>query len=179
MVTSPPTARADGAGERSWGQKAWRYAGGSVVATVCSQVAFLVLYGLLEVSPGPSSVLAWLAGAVPNYWLNRRWTWQRSGRPSLRREVAPYAAIILLTLAVAWLVTRWVDAAADGSDMSDSGRVVVVTAAFMGVYVVMFVLRFRLLDRLFGRLAHAERADERTDERADERADEAGREGAR
>ena len=87
---------------------------------------------------------------VPNYWLNRSWTWQQRGRPSLRREVLPYVAIILVTLVLAMLTTRAVDAA-----LADSGslfRTVMVAAAFLGVYVLMFLLRYFLLDRLFGRI---------------------------
>jgi putative flippase GtrA len=120
------------------------------VATVASEATLVVCYGLLGLSPVWSSVLAWLAGALPNYWLNRSWTWRQRGRPSLRREVAPYAAIILATLVLAALATKGVDAAlaGRGSDV----RTVLVAATFLGVYVVMFVVRYLLLDRLFARL---------------------------
>src|SRR4051794_13299073 len=88
-----------------------RYTGGSVVAAACSELTLLLLYGGLHVAPGWSSAAAWLAGAVPNYWLNRSWTWRQRGRPDLRREVAPYAVIILVTLGLASLATTAVDAA--------------------------------------------------------------------
>lgn len=145
---------------RPWVPKALRYAGGSVVATVCSEVAFVLLYGVLHVSTGWSSVVSWLAGALPNYWLNRRWAWQRTDRPSLRREILPYATIILITLLIATAATGAADHAVNGSDLSHQTRVVLVAAVFFGVYVVMFALRFLLLDRLFSRLAHADEAPE-------------------
>ncbi len=126
-----------------------RYAGGSVVATVCSQVTLLLLYGAIGVAAGVSSVVAWFAGAIPNYWLNRRWTWQRSGRPSLRRELLPYAAIILGTLLLAVITTEVVDHLLREADVAAATRVTLVAVAFGGVYVVMFGLRFFLLDRLF------------------------------
>ena len=128
------------------------YAGGSVIAAVCSEVTLLVLYGLLHVSPGWASAAAWVAGAVPNYWLNRSWTWQQRGRPSLRREVLPYVVIIAVTLLIAALGTHAVDVWLRGLDARASTRVVLVAATFLGVYVVMFALRFLLLDRLFARL---------------------------
>src|SRR5437867_2587093 len=81
--------------------KMLRYGTGSIVATVCSEVTFLILYGPVEASSTVSSVLAWTAGALPNYWLNRSWTWGRRGRPSVARELVPYAAIILGTLGLA------------------------------------------------------------------------------
>jgi putative flippase GtrA len=107
-------------------------------------------------------VVAWLAGAVPNYWLNRSWTWRRTGRPGLRDELLPYLAIIGLTLLLATITTRWADRWLHSVDTSATARVVLVAAVFLAVYVVMFVLRFLLLDRLFGRLHARDRAAERT-----------------
>lgn len=139
-------------------QTVLRYAGGSVVATVCSEVAFVLLYGPLAVGTTWSSIVSWLAGALPNYWLNRSWAWRQTGRPSMRREVMPYAAIILLTLLIATLATGAVDHALSRSALPHDARIALVAAAFLGVYVVMFVLRFLLLDRLFSRLAGPEEA---------------------
>lgn len=132
--------------------KALRYVGGSVVAAACSEVTLVVLYGLLHLAPGVSSCLAWLAGAVPNYWLNRSWTWRRRGRPDLRREVLPYVTIILVTLLLAALLTAAVDRWSRAGGTGSTERVVLVAGTFLGVYVAMFVLRFLLLDRLFSRL---------------------------
>jgi putative flippase GtrA len=150
-VTSTPPPRASRPG--LW-PKLSRYAAGSVVATVASEATLVVCYGLLGLSPVWSSVLAWVAGALPNYWLNRSWTWRQQGRPSLRREVLPYATIILVTLLLAVLATKGVDAALD--DRGSGVRTLFVAATFLGVYVVMFVLRYLLLDRLFARLDRQE-----------------------
>jgi putative flippase GtrA len=135
------------------------YSAGSVVAAASSEATLLVCYGLLGLSPAVSSVLAWFAGAVPNYWLNRTWTWGRRGRPSLRRELLPYVAIILVTLLLAALATRAVDQWLRDSASSSTTRLVFVGGTFLGVYVVMFVLRYVLLDRLFGHLAGTDRPD--------------------
>ena len=136
--------------------KVVRYTGASVVATICSEATFVLLYGPAHVSPMWSSTIAWLAGAVPNFWLSRRWAWQRRGGVSLRRELAPYAVIIVATLALATVTTSAVDALLRHLGTSDSVRVTVAAVAFFGVYVVMFGLRFLLLDRLFKRLTHHE-----------------------
>ena len=125
------------------------YTAGSVIAAGCSEVALVVCYGLLDLAPGVSSTIAWVAGAVPNYWLNRSWTWQRRGRPSFVREVLPYVAIILVTLVLAALVTKGVDSWLRDAEVSGTTRTVAVAVAFLGVYVIMFVVRYVLLDRLF------------------------------
>jgi putative flippase GtrA len=132
--------------------KLLRYFTGSVVATVCSEVVFVVLYGALGIGTAWSSVLSWLAGAIPSFWLNRSWAWQRTGRPSLRREVLPYVAIILTTLLLATVLTHVADVWLHHRGVSSSVRVTLVAGVFLGTYVLVFGLRFLLLERLFRRL---------------------------
>jgi putative flippase GtrA len=129
--------------------KLLRYSAGSVVATVCSEVTLLALYGWLGVAAGLAAVFAWLAGAIPNYWLNRAWTWGRQGRPSMRRELVPYIVIVLGTLLLAVLATSLVDRLARQADISDGLRTTLVGVTFLMVYAVMFLVRFVLFDRLF------------------------------
>jgi putative flippase GtrA len=152
MVGSPST-RTAGSGTLGWPAKLVRYTGGSAVATVCSETAFLVVYGPLHVGPAWSSLFGWMAGMLPNYWLNRSWTWQLRGRPSVRNEILPYLAIILTTLAVAALSTRWAHDLVADAGLSDGLRWSLVSGSFLGVYVVMFLVRFLLLDRLFDTLS--------------------------
>lgn len=137
--------------------KVLRYLTGSVVATLCSEVVFVLLYGVLGTGTTWASVLSWVAGAVPNFWLNRNWAWQRTGRPSLRQEVLPYLAIIVVTLVLATVTTSAVDRWLHHQGTVASLRVVIVAAVFLGVYVAVFVLRFFLLERLFARLPHPDR----------------------
>jgi putative flippase GtrA len=154
-MPSPPETTSDGRG-RPLLAKLLRYAGGSLVATVSSEAAFVLVYGVLHAPTVWASALGWLAGAIPNYWLNRRWTWRRTERPSFRGEIVPYVAIIGLTLLLATLATGAADAALRGADVSASVRTLLVAGVFLGVYVVVFALRFLMLDRLFTRLEAAD-----------------------
>jgi putative flippase GtrA len=129
-------------------RKVLRYGTGSLVATACSEAVFLLLYGVLSTSTTTASVLGWLAGALPNYWMNRTWTWGRRGRPSLRHELLPYVAIVALTLLLAVGATALVDSALAGTE-SDTVRSGLVGGTFLLVYVLVFLLRFFLFDRLF------------------------------
>ncbi len=133
-----------------------RYFTGSVVATASSEVVFVLLYGVLAMGTIWASVLSWLAGAVPNFWLNRNWAWQRTGRPSLRHEVLPYVVIILTTLILATIATGLADRWLHQQGTSSTLRVVLVAAVFLGVYVAVFVVRFFLLERLFNRPRRAQ-----------------------
>jgi putative flippase GtrA len=121
----------------------------SVIATVCSEVVLILCYGVLGISPSIASVIAWFAGAVPNFFVNRAWTWQRRGRPSLRGELLPYAGIVLVTLLIAMLATHGVARAT--ADAEHSVRTALVAITYFGVYVLMFLVRFVLFQRLYGR----------------------------
>jgi len=130
-------------------RRVFRFGTNAIVATICSQTTFIVLYGPLGASTTVSSTLAWLAGAIPNYWLNRSWTWGRRGRPSMRRELLPYAAIVLGTLVLAVVATGLGEALLQQTSVSRTAQTLLVWAIYFSVYVVMFGFRFLLFDRLF------------------------------
>ena len=137
-------------------RKLLRFGASSIVAVVCSETTFLLLYGPAHASSTVASVCAWLAGAIPNYWINRTWTWGRRGRPSVSRELLPYAAIVFGTLAIAIAATAIGDAALKDAGVSHATRTGIVGGIYLGVYAVMFFVRFFLFDRLFAR---ADRTD--------------------
>ncbi|MFC7584792.1 GtrA family protein [Nonomuraea antimicrobica] len=121
-----------------------RYAIGSVVAAVVSELTLLTTYGLELLSPQGASVAAWALGAVVNYVLNRWWAWQLRGRPKALRELLPY----WLTAVAGLLVSSWATGVADrmGQQIftTDGPRVVFVGAVFLGVYGVLFIAKFVL-----------------------------------
>lgn len=130
-------------------RKLLRYGVGSLVAVICSQATFIIVYGPVHASTTIASSLAWLAGAIPNYLLNRSWTWGRRGRASVTRELLPYGAIILGTLVLAIAATTAVAAALAGASLSDGVSTLLVSGTYFLVYAVMFAFRFALFNRLF------------------------------
>ncbi len=124
-----------------------RFAAASVVATGISQVVFLTSY-VFGSAPVISTVLAWLAGAIPNFVLNRR-TWGGGGQDALRGEVLRYGVISVGTAVLAAFATHSAeDLAIRWFAHSEAAQVGLVWAAFVGTYLVMFVLKFFLVDRL-------------------------------
>jgi putative flippase GtrA len=124
-----------------------RYSASSVIAGTISEFAFLACYWL-GTAPMVASVVAFAAGAVPNYVLNRRWAWRRKGRPDRTRELLPYVVIVVITAAAAALITTAADHLLRHRVDSHALQTVLVSAAFLGTYGVMFVLKFVLFDRL-------------------------------
>lgn len=124
-----------------------RFAAASVVATAISQVVFLLVYAL-GAAPVAATITAWLAGAIPNFTLNRR-TWGSTGRAGLRGEILRYAIISVTTALLAALATHHAETLARTLfPDTRSAQVAVVWGAFLGTYAVMFVIKFFLVDRL-------------------------------
>src|SRR5690606_7257417 len=67
----------------------------SGLATGMSQVTLIVLL-TMDVNPTVASAAAFVAGAIPNYFVARRWAWNRKGKPDFKRELLPYLSVIAL-----------------------------------------------------------------------------------
>lgn len=124
-----------------------RFALASAVATGVSQLVFLATY-VLGAAPTVATVLAWIAGVIPNFLLNRR-TWGGGGQAALRGEILRYLAISVSTALLAAFTTSRTEALAKA--LFPTGRpvqVIAVYGAYVGTYAVMFFLKFYLVDRL-------------------------------
>jgi putative flippase GtrA len=123
----------------------WRYTVGSVVAAATSAVVFAACYDL-GLPTLPANVFAFVAGAVPNWVLNRRWAWQRQGRVHVRREVLTYAVISLLSLLASTAATSWADGEAPQLTGSHTLQVTFVAGAYVLTYAVLFVAKYLLYE---------------------------------
>ena len=129
-----------------------RFAAGTAVSTACSQLVFVLLFGVAAASALVSGTVAFVAGAVPNFLIHRFWTWRRGGPVGIRRELVPYLGVISVSGLVAIGMTTGVDRLI-GQTIDDRAlRTLVVAVAFNASYLPLFILKFALLDRLvFGR----------------------------
>jgi putative flippase GtrA len=125
-----------------------KFAAGSVVATGCSQLTFVLLFGALATSASVSGAGAFLAGAIPNFLIHRFWTWRRRGPVAIRRELLPYLVVIACNGLVAIGITTGVDRLLGGAIDDHAVRTAVLDVTFTLSYLPLFVLKFALLDRL-------------------------------
>lgn len=88
-----------------------RYSAASIAGAATSQICLLVFLVLLDVDPVPANVIAVTAGAVPNYLINRAWTFAKRGRHSFWGEVAPFWGMTLLGLVLSTLAVAAVERA--------------------------------------------------------------------
>ena len=128
-----------------------RYGTVSVIATVTSMTVLGVLVTATTTPAWLANVAATAVGTVPSFELNRRWVWGRTGKRSLRGEVAPFwvlsfAGLLLstltVTLAAAWAASAGVDGAV---------RTLAIEAASVAAFGSLWIAQFLILDRVLFR----------------------------
>jgi putative flippase GtrA len=130
-------------------RKAVKYTMVSVVSVGVSQVCLFALYALAHWTARDANIAAAVAGGIPSYVLNRRWTWGKSGKSHLWREVVPFWVLAVVGLVIstvaADLAEEW---AHDLSDRRVLQALVVngsTIAAFFGLWVGKFFLFNKVL----------------------------------
>lgn len=128
----------------AYSAKLTKYAVGSIVAFVVGNVAFAVCYWL-GLSTTMCSVLGFVAAAIPNWILNRRWAWQQSGRAPVKQIVSYFAVSAVVLVASSW-ATGWTNSQVQSVPQHYGLRVIIVTSAYVVVTVVFFFLKFAIYE---------------------------------
>jgi putative flippase GtrA len=122
------------------------YSAGSVIAAVTGELAFVATYGWAHAGTTWATAAGFVAAAVPNYVLNRRWAWSdRRGRDR-RAEVSLYLVVVLTSFAASAVATHWADIGAVQASPDRAWQTFLVAAAYFGVSAVFFVLKFVLYE---------------------------------
>jgi putative flippase GtrA len=125
-----------------------KYSIGSAIALATSTVVFELLLLAGSNNTTIDSVAAFVAGAVPNWILNRRWAWERSGQMDVLREVVGYLIVSLIALAASSFGTGWMQTWARNHVAAGSGlRSILVTGAYVLVQVLLFAVKFVIYDK--------------------------------
>ncbi len=117
-----------------------KYALGSVVAFVSGNIVFMAFY-VAGASTTACSVAGFVSAAIPNWILNRRWAWQRQGRPPAR-QVIGYIGVSMVVLVTTSAVTGWTNARVQSIPPHEGLRLLIVTASYVAVTVVLFFAKF-------------------------------------
>jgi putative flippase GtrA len=126
-----------------------RFAGyglGSIIAAATSEMAFVIAYAFLHAGTVGASLAGFVGGAIPNYFLNRRWAWQdRRGR-SRRSEVLLYAAVSIVSFVVSVIMTKAAEQWARHLTQDKTWRVVMIAGAYLTASGIVFLAKFVLYD---------------------------------
>jgi putative flippase GtrA len=125
-------------------RKLWRYSLTSIVGTIVGQGSLIALSAGLGWPGVPANLTAVTLGAIPNYLINRYWTWQKTGPNRLATEVLPFwimtiLGLVLSTLFVAYADDRW-------------GTTTAIVIASTSGFALLWVAKFIVLDRLLFRV---------------------------
>jgi len=133
-------------------RRLWKYASVSLISTGVTQVVLFLTYHVFTVGTAiECNVIATACASVPAYYLNRTWTWGKSGRSDIWREVLPFWSISFVGLV---LSTVAVGIAAHNADRIAHGsleRALIVNCANLLTYAFIWTGRYMIFNRfLFG-----------------------------
>ena len=137
-------------------RKLMKYSTASVVAITVGQPVLWLFFGPLGWGAVPSNLVSVSAGAVPNYLINRKWTWHQTGKNRLWGEVVPFwvmsALGMLLSLwAVSYAEDRW-------------DTTIAIAIAQLSGFGVLWLAKFLVLDKVMWKIVHDLQPDVAIDE---------------
>jgi putative flippase GtrA len=127
------------------GVRVMRFAISSMCAAATSAVVFALLY-VMGSSTTVCSITAFVAGAIPNWTINRRWTWKVEGQVAFGREIVAYVVVSASTLVLLSLATGWTHDKVQGIPAGHGLRVILVTGSYFAVLAILYGLRFFLYE---------------------------------
>jgi putative flippase GtrA len=122
-----------------------RYTLGSIVAATTSAIVFAALY-VMGFGTTACTIVAFIAGAIPNWVLNRRWAWRVQGRIAFGREIVAYVIVSALTLFITSETTAWTQRHVQSIPAHHGFRVLLVTGSYLAVFAILFVARFAVYE---------------------------------
>src|SRR5436305_14436083 len=98
----------------------------------------------MHVNTTVATILAFFAGAIPNWSINRRWTWKVRGRVAFGREILAYLVISGITLVLLSLATNPADYFVKQHHIRQGTglRVLIVTGSHFLTLAIRFGARF-------------------------------------
>jgi putative flippase GtrA len=141
------------------GRKMFRYATVSVISTAVSFSVLGIVFGVFRLwSEVPSTVFANLVASVPAYYLNRTWSWGKSGRSHVFKEVVPFWTMTAIGITMSIGTASLARHLSNVYDLHHFGRTVVVEGANTAAFAVLWIVKFLVFNRLFhvDPIAHAD-----------------------
>ncbi len=127
------------------GKRITKFAIASMIALATSEIVLSILY-VVGLPTTLCTILAFIAGAIPNWTLNRTWTWKVEGNVSVGREVIAYLLLSGTTLTAQILATNFTHRHVQHIAAGHGIRVLLVDASYLAVLVIMYGVRFMVYE---------------------------------
>ena len=149
------------------GRKLIRFTAVSAVSTAVSVVVIALVYGLKIIKGEVEATLIGnIIGAIPSYTLNRRWTWGKTGRSHVRKELLPFWTMAVLGIAFSLVGASYAKKLVHTHQWSHLFNTGIVDAANLVSFAVFWVLKLMVFNRIFHVNEEAEIDAHLTDEEA-------------
>jgi putative flippase GtrA len=130
------------------GRKLFRYSLASVVAVVVSVVCLVILNGVIGMSAWLASTLSTAIAAVPNYEMNRKWAWGKTGRSHLWKEVVPFWALAFLGWGFSTISVHIMEGYAKHHNFSHFLSTLSVTVVYVAAFGVLWIAKFIIFNKV-------------------------------
>ena len=130
------------------GRKAIKYSVVSAISVAVNQVALFVLHTGLYWTARSANILACVLGGIPSYYLNRRWTWAKTGRSHLLKEMVPFWVIAFVGL----VFSTWAADVAERTarEVTDRRLVqgLIVNGAALAAFGILWAAKFVFFNKV-------------------------------
>src|SRR5215204_40387 len=123
-----------------------KYSTASVAGVLVGQATLIFALEVLGWAAMPANLASVTLGCIPNYTINRYWTWQQSGENRLWGEVVPFWSMAILGAILSMLAVAY-------ADRTWGGTFAVAVANLSG-FAVLWVAKFFVLDKLMWKVVH-------------------------
>lgn len=120
----------------------------SVVTVVVSQIALFTLYAGLHWTAKSANLLACVIGGIPSYYLNRRWTWGKTGPSHFLKEIVPFWGLALLGLVFSTWTADFAETKAHELTSGRFAQAMIINAAVIAAFGVLWVAKFVIFNKL-------------------------------
>lgn len=143
-------------------KKALRYMSVSAIALGVHQVSLFILFRIFDWTALSANVMAFCLGGIPSFYLNRRWTWGRTGRSHLFKEVLPFWAVALASLLFSTVAAHYAEKAAVDVTSSRSLQGLMISGASVATLGLVWGLKFIF----FNKVLFVDRGEDRGSDRS-------------
>ena len=126
--------------------KLLKYSSASFAGLIVGQSVLALFYSGLEWGAIPSNLVSVAIGAIPNYLINRYWTWHQTGKNRLWGEVVPFWVMSFLGMVVSLFTVSYAE------DRWGTGLAVAI--AQVAGFGVLWLAKFLVLDKVMWRIVH-------------------------
>lgn len=123
------------------GRRVSKFLVASAIAFGTSEIVLSILY-VYGLPTTVCTILAFVAGAIPNWAINRHWTWKVQGGVAVGREVVAYVLLSGATLTAQILAVGWTHHHVQGIQAGHGLRVLLIDVTYLAVLLVMYGIRF-------------------------------------